>query len=57
MTRESLPLVVDDLSTFAGWTGACSGTAATCQVTMSQAHSVTATFTGDPGHTPAALGP
>jgi hypothetical protein len=30
-------------STFDGWSGACSGTAA-CQVTMSQARSVTATF-------------
>jgi List-Bact-rpt repeat protein/uncharacterized protein DUF11 len=29
---------------FAGWSGACSGTA-TCQVTMDQARSVTATFT------------
>jgi len=31
-------------STFQGWSGACSGTASTCQVTMSQARSVTATF-------------
>jgi uncharacterized repeat protein (TIGR02543 family) len=31
-------------ATFAGWTGACTGTAA-CSVTMSQARSVTATFT------------
>jgi YVTN family beta-propeller protein len=30
-------------STFAGWSGACSGTG-TCQVTMSRARSVTATF-------------
>jgi predicted carbohydrate-binding protein with CBM5 and CBM33 domain len=32
-------------STFAGWSGACSGTGP-CTVTMSQAQSVTATFTG-----------
>ncbi len=32
-------------SVFAGWTGACSGTAATCTVSMSQARSVGATFT------------
>ena len=31
-------------STFTGWTGACTGTAATCTVTMSQAQGVTATF-------------
>lgn len=31
-------------STFAGWGGACSGTAATCTVTMSTARSVTVTF-------------
>ena len=31
-------------STFAGWSGACSGTAATCTVSMTQARSVTATF-------------
>ena len=34
-------------STFAGWSGACSGTG-TCVVTMSAAQSVTATFTLDP---------
>jgi cellulose 1,4-beta-cellobiosidase len=31
--------------TFTSWSGACSGTAATCTVAMSQARSVTATFT------------
>jgi hypothetical protein len=31
-------------SRFTGWGGACSGTQATCDVTMSQARSVTATF-------------
>jgi uncharacterized repeat protein (TIGR01451 family) len=33
-------------SSFAGWGGACTGAATTCQVTMSQARNVTATFTG-----------
>ena len=31
-------------SAFSGWSGACSGTAATCQVTMNSNLSVTATF-------------
>jgi uncharacterized repeat protein (TIGR02543 family) len=31
-------------STFAGWSGACSGTATTCKVTMNITKSVTATF-------------
>jgi subtilisin family serine protease len=31
-------------STFAGWGGACTGTASTCTVAMSQVRSVTATF-------------
>ncbi len=35
-------------ATFAGWGGACSGTATTCVVTMSAARSVTATFEEDP---------
>ncbi|MBU6337860.1 MAG: hypothetical protein KGR19_08640, partial [Acidobacteria bacterium] len=34
-------------SKFAGWGGACSGTAPTCTVTMDAARSVTATFTAD----------
>ena len=36
-------------STFAGWSGACSGTAATCTVSMSQARSVTAAFNSSGG--------
>lgn len=32
-------------ATFAGWSGACAGTAVTCTVTMSQARSVGASFT------------
>ena len=31
-------------STFAGWSGACTGTSTTCTVTMNAANSVTATF-------------
>ncbi len=38
-------------STFAGWSGACTGTGA-CQVTMSAAQSVTATFNLNPSPTP-----
>ena len=40
-------------STFSGWSGACTGTASTCSVTMSAAHSATATFAviPDPGLT------
>jgi hypothetical protein len=40
-------------STFAGWSGACTGTGA-CKVTMSQARSVTATFEKAPTPPPAA---
>jgi RHS repeat-associated protein/uncharacterized repeat protein (TIGR02543 family) len=32
-------------STFDGWTGACTGSASTCTVTMDQTHTVTARFT------------
>ena len=35
-------------STFAGWAGACSGTAATCTITVSQATTVGASFTAPP---------
>lgn len=35
-------------STFAGWGGACSGTATTCTVTMDAAKAVTATFNSSP---------
>jgi hypothetical protein len=34
-------------STFSGWGGACSGTATSCPVGMTQAQAVTATFTAD----------
>jgi hypothetical protein len=33
-------------STFAGWSGACNGTAPTCKVVMTQSRDVRATFTG-----------
>lgn len=36
-------------STFAHWSGACTGTVKVCTVTMSEARSVTATFTGPAG--------
>ena len=39
-------------STFARWSGACSGTAKTCKVTMTEARSVTATFAGPPAPAP-----
>ena len=42
-TMVTLTASPDGTSTFTGWSGACSGTS-TCQVTMSAAHSVTATF-------------
>ncbi len=36
-------------SSFTGWSGACSGSAASCTVTMSQAQSVSATFSTQAG--------
>jgi hypothetical protein len=42
-TQVTLSASPDAGSKFAGWSGACSGTS--CQVTMNQAQSVTATFT------------
>ncbi|MBI2959222.1 MAG: hypothetical protein HYY28_02825 [Betaproteobacteria bacterium] len=40
-------------STFAGWTGACTGMSPTCMVTMSQNQSVTANFNvGEPAGSP-----
>jgi alpha-D-xyloside xylohydrolase len=36
-------------ATFGGWSGACTGTAATCTVSMTAARSVTATFAGPQG--------
>jgi beta-glucosidase len=47
-TIVTLTAAADPGSTFAGWSGACSGPLATCTVTMSAAQAVTATFTGTP---------
>jgi endo-1,4-beta-D-glucanase Y len=46
-TSVTLTATPDAGSTFAGWSGACSGTG-TCAVAMSAAQSVTATFTANP---------
>ena len=43
-TAVTLTATADAGSTFAGWSGACSGTNTTCVVTMTQPKSVTATF-------------
>jgi hypothetical protein len=43
-TVVTLTASADAGSAFAGWSGACGGTAVTCQVAMSAARSVTATF-------------
>ena len=51
-TAVTLTATPDANATFTGWGGACSGTSATCVVTMSAAQAVTATFTTggtDPG--------
>ena len=44
-TVVTLTASAGSFSTFVGWTGACTGSASTCQVTMDQARSVGATFT------------
>lgn len=43
-TSVTLTAAAASGSTFGGWSGACSGTGASCTVSMSQAQSVTATF-------------
>lgn len=43
-TLVTLTAVSDVGATFTGWSGACTGSALTCTVTMSQARTVTATF-------------
>ena len=43
-TPVTLTALPDANSVFSGWSGACSGTATTCQVTMNSNVSVTATF-------------
>jgi hypothetical protein len=42
----TLTATPDPDNSFAGWSGACTGTAATCRVMMTQSRSVRATFTG-----------
>ena len=42
----TLTAAADPGSSFAGWTGACTGTGTTCKVTMTQARSVQASFSG-----------
>jgi hypothetical protein len=44
-TVVTLTATAESGSTFSGWDGACAGAESTCQVTMSQARAVTATFT------------
>ncbi|HYD40498.1 MAG TPA: cellulase family glycosylhydrolase [Anaeromyxobacter sp.] len=44
-TTVTLSAAIASNSTFAGWSGACTGTAATCTVAMTSARTVTATFT------------
>ncbi|HYD42153.1 MAG TPA: cellulase family glycosylhydrolase [Anaeromyxobacter sp.] len=44
----TLSAAIASNSTFAGWSGACTGTAATCTVSMTAARTVTATFTSLP---------
>jgi hypothetical protein len=46
-TTVTLTAAQDSTSSFAGWSGACTGTGS-CIVTMSASQSVTATFTGNP---------
>lgn len=43
-TKVTLLAITDPGSQFTGWTGACTGVALTCDVTLTQASSVTATF-------------
>lgn len=47
-TKITLTAIPAEGSTFAGWSGACSGTGS-CEVTMSEARSVTAEFSGEAG--------
>src|SRR5512142_2178578 len=45
-TTVTLTAAAASGATFDGWSGACTGTGATCTVSMTAARSVTATFTG-----------
>jgi hypothetical protein len=44
-TTVTLVAAADSNSTFAGWSGACSGATTSCVVSMNQARTITATFT------------
>jgi uncharacterized repeat protein (TIGR02543 family) len=44
-TAVTLTAAPDNASTFSGWSGACTGTQTTCQLTMDAAKTVVATFT------------
>lgn len=48
-TIVTLTASTGSFSTFIGWTGACTGSATTCQVTLDQARTVGATFTRQTG--------
>ncbi|MBL8331245.1 MAG: S8 family serine peptidase [Rubrivivax sp.] len=50
-TSVTLTAAAGSGAVFAGWSGACSGTAATCTVSMSAARAVTATFDAPPSTT------
>jgi len=50
-TTVTLSASVASNSTFAGWSGACAGSATTCTVSMTAARSVTATFNTSSGTT------
>ena len=45
-TAVTLTVMTDPGSRFTGWSGACTGTALTCKLTMSQSRSVKASFAG-----------
>jgi probable HAF family extracellular repeat protein len=47
-TKVTLTADPDAPSTFTGWSGACTGTAVTCEVTLSEATTVIATFAAPP---------
>jgi len=47
-TTIKLKAKADANSVFRGWSGACTGTARTCTMVMSDDHTVTATFVSDP---------
>jgi Divergent InlB B-repeat domain len=46
--QVTLTAAAGEHSTFTGWSGACTGTASTCKVTMSAAKEAVATFAQDP---------